>query len=489
MTAKTDSELLLEYVGQNRERAFTELVERYLNLVFSAALRTTADSHLAQDATQETFVALARRAPFLMDRSSVAGWLHRTACNLAAKKVRGEVRRRSREAEVSRMQIESEPDDDGVWQRVSSQLDAALSDLGGRDREILLLRYLQQRTIPDIAREMGLNTDAAQKRVGRALDKLRGCLSIRGVVLTSAALATLLPVKAVLAAPANSVTRIAASAMAQAGNTGWIAGFLKSFVTVEVKVTLAAAACALAVGIALVVQRNKAAASPVQATALPVQTVARPVPVVALPPPPTKRAAKTTTTVFGRVYSPDLGTFAANLRRIHCPELTVKDIIAAQINRRFQDWEHQLRATPADHVPLMWNANTPEMTLQRHRNQARQLAVEKAAALRAALGYDVPVELPSFVVNSSDLRFEAGVSTLPPDQRPAVRQAHESYWSAAADLMDRTKGFWLPEDVEALNQLKATRRQNLTAILSDAGMTAFEAAGEPTPKGTGTTSH
>ncbi len=89
--------------------------------MFSAALRTTADSHLAQDATQETFVALARRAPFLMDRSSVAGWLHRTACNLAAKKVRGEVRRRSREAEVSRMQIESEPDDDGVWQRVSSQ--------------------------------------------------------------------------------------------------------------------------------------------------------------------------------------------------------------------------------------------------------------------------------------------------------------------------------------------------------------------------------
>lgn len=200
-----------------------------------------------------------------------------------------------------------------------------------------------------------------------------------------------------------------------------------------------------------------------------------------------KRVANAPTTVFGRVYSPDLQVFAANLRRIHCPELSVKDIISAQINKQFHEREYQLRATPADHVPLMWNPNTPEMTLQRHRNQARQLAVEKAAALRTALGYDVPVELPSFVVNSSDLRFEAGISTLPPDQRHAVRQAHESYWSAAAELMDRTKGYWLPEDVEALNQLKAGRRQELTAILGEAGMKSFEAAGEP--KASGTASH
>lgn len=482
MSARTDSELLREYVRQNCEGAFTELVERYLKLVFSAAVRIAADSHLAQDTAQETFVALAQRAPFLMDRPSVAGWLHRTACNLAARKVRDEVRRRSREAEVSRMQIDSGPDDDAVWRQVASQLDAALNDLGGRDRDILLLRYLQQRPLPDIARELGLSPDTAHKRISRALDKLRGCLSIRGVALTSAALATLLPVKAVLAAPANSVAPIAATAMAQAGNAGWLAGWLKSLVAVEVKLTLTAAACALAVGIALVVQRSNPAA-------LPVQAVAQPAPVLSSPPPPVKRVATAPTTVFGRVYSPDLQVFAANLRRIHCPELSVKDIITAQINKQFQEREYQLRATPADHVPLMWNPNTPEMTLQRHRNQARQLAVEKAAALRTALGYDVPVELPSFVVNSSDLRFEAGISTLPPDQRPTVRQAHESYWSAAAELMNRTKGFWLPEDVDALNQLKAGRRQSLTAILGDAALKTFEAAGEPNPKASGTAAH
>jgi DNA-directed RNA polymerase specialized sigma24 family protein len=95
VSARTDSELLREYVRQNCEGAFTELVERYLKLVFSAAVRIAADSHLAQDTAQETFVALAQRAPFLMDRPSVAGWLHRTACNLAARKVRDEVRRRS----------------------------------------------------------------------------------------------------------------------------------------------------------------------------------------------------------------------------------------------------------------------------------------------------------------------------------------------------------------------------------------------------------
>ena len=107
--------------------------------------------------------------------------------------------------------------------------------------------------------------------------------------------------------------------MAQAGNTGWFAGLLKSFVAVEVKATLTAAACFLAVGIVLGAKRSKAAA-------LAGQVVAQAVTPVSSPPPLAKRLTNAPTTAFGRVYSPDLRTFAANLRRIHCPELTVKDV-------------------------------------------------------------------------------------------------------------------------------------------------------------------
>ena len=51
-----DAELLSRYTGANDEQAFAEVVDRYLNLVFSAALRhIDGHPHLAEDVAQEVF--------------------------------------------------------------------------------------------------------------------------------------------------------------------------------------------------------------------------------------------------------------------------------------------------------------------------------------------------------------------------------------------------------------------------------------------------
>src|SRR5436309_955782 len=93
-----DNELLRQYGSAQSEDAFTELVKRHVNLVYSAALRQVGgDAHLAHDVAQSVFTDLARKATSLCRRESLTGWLYTSAHFAANKMVRTETRRRQRE--------------------------------------------------------------------------------------------------------------------------------------------------------------------------------------------------------------------------------------------------------------------------------------------------------------------------------------------------------------------------------------------------------
>ncbi|HSY74115.1 MAG TPA: hypothetical protein VK810_01485, partial [Dongiaceae bacterium] len=72
-----DSELLRQFAKANSQDAFTELLKRHVNLVYSAALRqVNGDEHLAKDAAQMVFADLARKAGSLSCRQTLTGWLY-----------------------------------------------------------------------------------------------------------------------------------------------------------------------------------------------------------------------------------------------------------------------------------------------------------------------------------------------------------------------------------------------------------------------------
>src|SRR5436190_22791889 len=99
-----DHELLQRYAESRCEASFTELVKRYVDLVYSAALRQVGgDAHLAHDVTQSVFVDLARKAGALSGRTVLAGWLYTSAHFAAAKVVRTEQRWHAREQEANSM--------------------------------------------------------------------------------------------------------------------------------------------------------------------------------------------------------------------------------------------------------------------------------------------------------------------------------------------------------------------------------------------------
>ncbi len=102
---------------------------------------------------------------------------------------------------------------DAAWERIAPLLDEALVQLCDRDRDVLALRYFDQRSFREIGQNLGITDDTAQKRVTRALDKLRAHFEQHGVKVPAATLATALAGNCVQAAPAGLAAGVAAAAV------------------------------------------------------------------------------------------------------------------------------------------------------------------------------------------------------------------------------------------------------------------------------------
>lgn len=177
----SDAELLADWLDRRREPAFHALVARYAGLVHMAAKRTCDDETLAAEASQLTFITLARKARSLASRSSIAGWLHLTAV-MQAKNLLRHHQRESRKRQLLRTHMDTDPQGPpaDAWKNMQPVLDEALAALSSKDREALLLRFYRSLSVREIAAALGIATDAAQKRLNRATDRLRAQLARRG---------------------------------------------------------------------------------------------------------------------------------------------------------------------------------------------------------------------------------------------------------------------------------------------------------------------
>jgi len=175
MQSKSDAKLLREYAERGTELAFTEIVTRYANLVYSAAARQMDSPHMAAEITQSVFIALARGArtlsPRLAEDASLAGWLCRSARNLSLNLRRDEFRQHSRERQaMEHLNPISETALD--WGHLRPVLDEVMSELSEPDYDALVMRFFNHQDMRSIGRALGVSDDAAQKRVSRALDIL-----------------------------------------------------------------------------------------------------------------------------------------------------------------------------------------------------------------------------------------------------------------------------------------------------------------------------
>jgi len=213
VSTRTDQELLGDYAERRSEAAFADLVQRHIDLVYSAALRRVGDPHLAKDVTQGTFAALAQHARQLSSHPVLSGWLHRTTQNIATNLIRTNTRRQAREQEVVAMnQLLSAPSD-ADWQDIAPHLDAALDELDNTDRDAVMLRYFEKKSAREMAAQLGISDDAAQKRVSRAVERLREFFAKRGVTVGASGLALVIAANAVQGAPVGLALTVSTAAV------------------------------------------------------------------------------------------------------------------------------------------------------------------------------------------------------------------------------------------------------------------------------------
>ncbi len=233
-----DIELLAQYARDNSEAAFAALVTRHVNLVYSTALRNAGNPHAAEEITQAVFIILARKARSLSPQTVLSGWLYQTARLTAANFLRAEIRRQNREQEAYMKSLLNEPEPN-VWPQIAPLLDAAMARLGEKDRNAVVLRFFENKSLGEVGRALGASEDAAKMRVNRALEKLRKFFSKRGIVFPAALIAGAVSANSVHAAPAGlaiTVTATAAKGAAAATSTlTLVKGALKLMAWTKIK--------------------------------------------------------------------------------------------------------------------------------------------------------------------------------------------------------------------------------------------------------------
>ena len=248
MQEMDDIALLREYTEHDSEEAFTTLVTRHVNLVYSTALRQVGHSHPAEEITQAVFVILARKARHLRQGTVVSGWLYHAARLTAANFLRSEAQRTRREQEAHMQSTLNEAETD-VWIQIRPLLDSAMAGLSERDRNAVVLRFFEGRNMREVGRAIGASEEAAKKRVNRAVERLRKFFTRRGITLSAAVIAGAVSANSVQAAPAGLAVTVAGAAAKGSAVTAstliLVQGVLKVMAWTKAKTAVAVAAAVL----------------------------------------------------------------------------------------------------------------------------------------------------------------------------------------------------------------------------------------------------
>jgi len=171
---------IVEQVLAGERMAFGLLVDRYQDRMFRYARHMGCDADQAGDAVQDSMVRAFRHLARCGDPDRFAGWLFRIVSNTCKSHLRRAGRNRPQPLDDFAATVPSEatgPDEALEAAEVRGRVRRALLELPHDQREALVLRYLEGRSVGEIEDITGLSTSAVKMRLKRGRDSLQGPLS------------------------------------------------------------------------------------------------------------------------------------------------------------------------------------------------------------------------------------------------------------------------------------------------------------------------
>ncbi len=237
---KTDGQLLEQFLEENRQSAFEELIKRHETLVMGVCLRVLENTHDANDAAQTAFLVLARKAKDMRQWETIAGWLYKVALN-SASNLKRQINTHKR---IEHMIMEedmithNQSDSKQVWIELRPILDAELNRLPEKYRLPLILCYLEGKSYKEAAKILNLPYATFTIRLKRGKTRLKEFLTRRGLTLSVGVLGTILTENAGAAAMSSqlvSVTAEAAVSLVDPATAGSLVGMVSPRVSLLVE--------------------------------------------------------------------------------------------------------------------------------------------------------------------------------------------------------------------------------------------------------------
>ncbi len=178
-----DIELLRSYVASRDELAFAQLVERHSKWIFSAARRRLRDDHLADDAVQAIYVVLAGKASQLVEskRGSLSAWLFHVMHFTCARLLRSQSRRAAFEELAGPALARDDVDKVSQDGRLLLLMEDSIAQLPALEREMVVRRFYRRESFAAIGSALSITSEAARKRVSRALLEIKSLMMRDGV--------------------------------------------------------------------------------------------------------------------------------------------------------------------------------------------------------------------------------------------------------------------------------------------------------------------
>jgi RNA polymerase sigma-70 factor (ECF subfamily) len=170
----SDRELIAAHVAGDSQ-AFSELVSRHRDRLWSVSLRTTGDPEEASDALQDALISAFRRADQYRGEAAVTTWLHRIVVNAGLDRLRRRAVRPTTTLpdhdEYNGLEL-VEPRDAITERENWIEISAALAELPQDQREAIILVDVQGYSVEAAAKELNCPTGTIKSRCSRGRAKL-----------------------------------------------------------------------------------------------------------------------------------------------------------------------------------------------------------------------------------------------------------------------------------------------------------------------------
>lgn len=173
----SDSVLIARYLQEQNPEYFTTLYRRYAGKVFAKCISMLGDEALARDAVQDIFIKVYLNLSRFSEQSSFSTWLYSITYNFCIDLIRKKKKIPVLLSEdVGRLGDEAivEIPDSVLLEMKHDRLEKVLAKLHEGDRIILLMKYMDDMSIKDIADFFQKTESAIKMQIMRAKQKAHG---------------------------------------------------------------------------------------------------------------------------------------------------------------------------------------------------------------------------------------------------------------------------------------------------------------------------